>query len=542
MKFGPIPIQDCVGGIVAHSFTADGVTFKKGHKLTGPDIRKLALEGIREITVALPEPDDLEENEAAANIGTALFGKNMTLSDAATGRINLYADAHGLLVLDETTIHAINNLDERITLATLPHMETVRPGQMIATVKIIPFALPRTLVENAASIAKNKAPLKIWPFRKHAVGLIQTRYGGSPDKTHEKVAKRLSDRLKQYGSKVTLRVACAHQEDAIAKAIRGLMKNRCDLLIIFGASAISDRKDVVPMAIRTAGGNIERLGMPVDPGNLLLLADLDGTPVIGAPGCAKSPKLNGFDWVLERSLAGMKPKHADIALMGPGGLLKEIPSRPSPRHSGRGKTGKVIGKKVIALILAAGQSRRMGKTNKLLSKVKNKPMLMHVINSAHRSKAHSSLLITGHNKNEIKELSGNIKSIYNANFLTGMGSSIGAGVGALPDDATAALILLGDMPHVTPDIIDRLIEAYDPGKGDTICIPTCHGKRGNPVLFDRIHFDALLTLNGDQGAKKIIEENEDNVREVAIDDPAIFLDIDTEEALRKVINSPDKAG
>ena len=109
------------------------------------------------------------------------------------------------------------------------------------------------------------------------------------------------------------------------------MIDSSDALIAFGASAITDRRDVIPAAIEAIGGRIERFGMPVDPGNLLLLAERHGMPIIGAPGCARSPKENGFDWVLQRVLAGVPIHDADIRAMGVGGLLMEIASRPQPR-------------------------------------------------------------------------------------------------------------------------------------------------------------------------------------------------------------------
>ncbi len=104
------------------------------------------------------------------------------------------------------------------------------------------------------------------------------------------------------------------------------------MVIVFGASALCDFDDVIPAAIRAAGGEVLRAGMPVDPGNLLVLGRLGETPVIGAPGCARSPKENGFDWVLDRLIAGLDVTSDDIAGMGVGGLLMEIPTRPQPRE------------------------------------------------------------------------------------------------------------------------------------------------------------------------------------------------------------------
>src|SRR5262249_57563189 len=105
------------------------------------------------------------------------------------------------------------------------------------------------------------------------------------------------------------------------------------LVLIFGASAIPDRRDVIPAAIEAAGGNVEHFGMPVDPGNLMLIGSAAGRAVLGAPGCARSPKENGFDWILARLLCGLPVRRSDITGMGVGGLLMEIVTRPQPRES-----------------------------------------------------------------------------------------------------------------------------------------------------------------------------------------------------------------
>jgi molybdenum cofactor cytidylyltransferase len=122
-----------------------------------------------------------------------------------------------------------------------------------------------------------------------------------------------------------------HEAPSLAEALRRADLIGPDIVVVFGASAISDRRDVIPAAIEMAGGRIEHLGMPVDPGNLLLIAQMQGKPVLGAPGCARSPKENGFDWVLQRLLAGLTVGRAEIVALGVGGLLMEIKTRPQPR-------------------------------------------------------------------------------------------------------------------------------------------------------------------------------------------------------------------
>src|SRR5690606_13965369 len=148
----------------------------------------------------------------------------------------------------------------------------------------------------------------------------------------DKTARITQGRLARSGSSITREIRAAHDESAVAEAIRTLIADN-DMVIVFGASAVCDEDDVIPAAIRLAGGTVERIGMPVDPGNLLSLGRLGDKPVLGAPGCARSPKLNGFDWVLDRILADVEVTPKVLAGMGVGGLLMEIPTRPQLREA-----------------------------------------------------------------------------------------------------------------------------------------------------------------------------------------------------------------
>ena len=180
-------------------------------------------------------------------------------------------------------------------------------------------------------------------------------------------------RLAALGCTLVLETRCAHSIGELESHIRAALGHPIDLLLIHGASAILDRRDVIPAAIVAAGGRVDHFGMPVDPGNLLLLGHVGELAVLGLPGCARSPKVNGFDWVLERLVAGLPVGPAEIMRMGAGGLLAEIPSRPLPRAEAKPPAPQQKetppGPRIGALLLAAGQSRRMGGPNKLLEEI-----------------------------------------------------------------------------------------------------------------------------------------------------------------------------
>ena len=319
-------------------------------------------------------------------------------------------------------------------------------------------------------------------------------------------------------------------------SIKELLDLGAELVIVFGASAIADRRDVIPAAIERIGGAIEHFGMPVDPGNLLLIGKAGGVTVLGAPGCARSPVENGFDWVLMRLLAGLKVSRADLTGMGVGGLLMEIVTRPQPRVP----VGTDGNRNVAAVILAAGRSTRMGGPNKLLAELGSKTLVRIVTEQALASKASTVIVVTGHQATEVeKSLAGlKVKFVRNPDFPSGLASSVKAGIAAVPETADGAVVCLGDMPLIDAHLIDRLIEAFAPDRGNLIALPVSDSRRGNPVLWSRRFFGELMTLDGDIGARHLIAKHGEAVTEVPVEGHGAFLDIDTPEALAEARLAP----
>jgi molybdenum cofactor cytidylyltransferase len=531
MKFGAVAPKDALGSTAVHTIRQDGLVLKKGTLIGAAEVAALQAAGIKDIVVALLEPGDVSEDVAAADIARAVAGEGVHVDRAFTGRANLFAQTAGLLVVDKDAINRLNRIDEAITFATLPAFKPVVAGEMIATVKIIPFAVAGEARDAAVNGVTNPL-LRVAPYRVRKVGVVSTVLPGLAVKVIEKTLKITADRLAPAGAAIVAERRVPHERAALALALDEVLKAGAELVIVFGASAIADRRDVIPAALESIGGQIEHFGIPVDPGNLLMIGAAGVRPVLGAPGCARSPKENGFDWVLMRLLAGLPVSREDITGLGVGGLLMEIVTRPQPREEPTPEKGRAI----AAIVLGAGRSSRMGGPNKLLAEIAGRPLARIVVEEALASRARPVIVVTGHQRERIEAALGGLplKFVHNPRYADGLGTSLRAGIAALPAEVDGAIVCLGDMPQVDAALIDRLIGAIDPDKGALIAVPTIDGKRGNPVVWSRRFFPELMAVEGDVGARYLIGRYPEAVVEVPVTGSATFADIDTPEALRSV--------
>ncbi|HEV2628930.1 MAG TPA: molybdopterin-binding/glycosyltransferase family 2 protein [Pseudolabrys sp.] len=533
MKFGAVPVGEALGATAVHSIRQGDLVLKKGTLIRAEEIAALNAAGVKEIVVARLEPDDVSEDRAAADIAAAIGGDNVRLDRAFTGRCNLFAEKAGVLVVDRDAVDRLNRVDEAVTVATLAAYKPVVEGEMIATVKIIPFGVAGGARDKAMAEAVRVQPvIRVAPYTIKKVGIVSTLLPGLAAKVIDKTLRITETRIAPAGARIVMEKRVPHEQAALAGAIAQVRDAGAELVIVFGASAIADRRDVIPMAIETAGGEIEHFGMPVDPGNLMLVGRIAGQPVVGAPGCARSPKENGFDWILMRLLAGLPVTRADITGMGVGGLLMEIVTRPQPRAEPQPEKGK----RVAAVVLAAGRSTRMGAVNKLIAEIGGKPLVRIAAEQALASHASPVIVVTGHEKDKVAAaLAGlPVRLVHNPDYAEGLGSSLRTGIAAVPAEADGAIVCLGDMPQVDAPLIDKLIAAFDPEKGALVVTPTIDGRRGNPVVWSRRFFPDLMAVQGDIGARNLIGSYAEAVVEVPVAGEGALIDVDTPESLSAV--------
>jgi molybdopterin biosynthesis enzyme len=342
MKFEPVSLSEAKGEILGHNIAgADGRRLlRKGKPLTDEDLENLRALGRKSVYVARVEADDVDENTAARRIAEAICGPGLSTSGGSVGRVNLLANDMGLLRVDVERLARINEYNG-ITLATLMTHATVYVRQIVATVKIIPYAVPEAVVSAVEAIAIGGRPIvRVDALSHQPVGMILS---GSTSIRQRLISDfyPLRERIEKLGSSITRTdfVALDDEADeaALADMLKGQLASGIRLILFAGETAIMDAHDIVPRAVERAGGQVESVGAPVDPGNLLMLAYLDDVPVVGAPGCARSKKNNIVDWILPRLLAGDRLTRRDIIALGHGGLLQDVPERGMPRDSKGGE-------------------------------------------------------------------------------------------------------------------------------------------------------------------------------------------------------------
>ena len=532
MIFGEVRVGEALGCYLAHSLKTPAGKLRKGRKLTTAHVQQLIEGGFDHVTVAQLEACDVHEDQAAMSVATMLAGEGIRIGPASTGRVNLHALVDGVCDFDRELIDLANAVDEGITVATVMPSSAVGKGRLVATVKIIPYAVPEASVARVVAVFARR--IQVHPSVGHRAFFIQTQLPTIKESVLDKTSHVTRQRLLTHHAQMLGELRVPHTEEQLASAMVQGMHSGADWVLVAGASAIADRQDVIPAAITRLGGVIHHFGMPMDPGNLLLVGSIGATRIIGMPGCARSPRPNGLDKVLERLASGLPVDSHWISSLGVGGLLHEIVDRPEPRVTPSG------GLSVMALILAAGTSTRFGKDNKLLAQRHSRPVLSQVLEEVQHSAAGGALLVTGHDAGPIGELCDvqsnahemPVSQVHNPLYASGMASSLVRGVAELTArGADAALVCLGDMPDASRRVMDALIMAFRENPGKALYIPTFNGQRGNPVIIAASLFDSVLRLEGDVGARILARTFPDSVVEVPCEEPGVLLDIDTQDDL-----------
>lgn len=520
MRFGALPLADAEGAVVAHTHHLPGGVVRKGRPLDPEALGWLAAAGFTEVVAARLDPTDLDEDAAADQVARAVAGDGVRAAAARTGRANLHATAAGLAWIDEARVHAVNGVDPAVTLGTAWPWTPVSAGEMVATVKIIPYGVDRGVVERACAVG---SAVRVAPFAPRRVGVVATELPRMSERVLATTLAAQRRRVEALGCAIERVDRCAHEVGSTARAVDAQLQTGVELVLVVSASAIVDPGDVVPSAVRAIGGEVVHLGLPVDPGNLTLYGRRGAAVVLGVPGCARSPKRSGFDQLLERVVAGVPTGAVDLQRMGVGGLLSEISDRPSPRA----RRSEVP--RLGAVVLAAGFSSRMGE-NKLLADLDGRPLVTYAVDALLGAGIAPVVVVTA--SDAVARALGDRPVVHARNPAPeqGMSRSLAVGLAALDPAVDGFYVMLGDVPFVRPADVIALGRAFDPD-GAPICAPVHERRRGHPVLWAARFREALARLDGDVGARSVLDAHAEQVVWVPVDNPGVHLDVDTPEAL-----------
>ena len=497
MKFGTCPAQEGLGHILAHSVNTGGKKVKKGKILNKEDILLFQSSGVQEIMVARLEEGDLGENEAAELLGRKLttIEPSLFVSSPFTGRVNFYASQKGLLQFDTRKITEFNLVDEAITLATLPDLSKVEENQLVGTIKIIPYGVARSRVLEASGLLEG-----VVEFREVLIkqaDLIITTPFGEKDKLAKKAIAVTNARLKGLGISLEQVFIELHEARAVGES---LGKTSSPLVLVMTSTATSDANDTGPQALILAGGKVNRVGIPVDPGNLLFFGELGTQKIIGLPGCARSPALNGADWVLERIACGVELTPADFAAMGAGGLLKEIPTRSQPRD--RRRTGPLKPNvQVILFVDSKDQDIDAQIATIMASQVDGVSIVGNLAK-----------------ENTVRYPNSGMIRLVNIEGNLGRFHLVNEAMTSIPRKADAVLFIEGRNEEVTSRMINQLISAFSLDDGREICkFGGANAPLGPPILFGRRFFENLRALESGLRPNDLLMEGREYLFELELD-------------------------
>lgn len=319
-----IPTREAVGHVLCHDITRivpgefKGVAFTKGHVVRPEDVEALLDLGKANLYVWSLTPGMVHEDDAAWRLYRLCAGEHMRPQGPSEGKIDVIAEADGLLTVDVPRLRAVNALGE-LMVATRPTNTPVKAGDKLAGTRVIPLVVAEDKLKKAQAAAGAAPLLTLTPFQALRAGVITTGSEVFTGRIEDKFTPVLERKMAEYGSEVVEKRKLSDEPEPIARAIRELAGLGCQIVLVTGGMSV-DPDDRTPLAIKLSGAEIISYGAPVLPGAMFMLAYLDAVPVVGLPGCVMYARRTIFDLVLPRLAAGRRVDAAELAALGHGGL------------------------------------------------------------------------------------------------------------------------------------------------------------------------------------------------------------------------------
>lgn len=531
MKFGEFPVYDALGVELALPIKYRGKTLPKGHIITSEDVALLRAEGIKTVVGAVYSADDIHPETASEILMKAIAGDYIryTFPDE-DGYCEIYADNDGILIFDVDRMIRFNGHSENISLAIMAPYVTVYKGQFLGNLRLFGLALDADELNEGVGKITGIGPLiKISPYAFKKMAYIQTVL--DPDKIPKIDQNEINQRFIIYGYNLIFADICAHTSEGVEKSVRNAIDAGAEVVLVESPLAPLHRNDVVPKGFIESSADIDHMGWPMDSVLPMVFAHRKEVQLIGYS--ASDAKTPAFDRLMRFLATNSLPPIETFPVLGIASLsLERLVKQITPEQM---KHSVAVGistetEKTAVLILAAGTSRRMVGTNKLLEFIDGIPMIERAVQSALLSKAEYVAVVTGHNSRQLEKRleKYDVKIVRNPDYSSGVLGSIRIGLAVLPPDIMSAVVLPADMPAFAAEYIDMLIDAFD-AKADRkpVCVPTYKGVRHNPVLWPRDLFNVVKLVPEDSQWMPALIEHSDYIKELPLDDDLPITDINT---------------
>jgi len=324
-KLKKIPVKKAVGMVLFHDITQiipgkfKGPAFRRGHEICEEDIEKLQKIGKEYIYVYQPEEGEIHEEEASVRISRAAAGKNIELSETVEGKTTLKSLVKGKFEVRSELLYIVNSM-ENITIPCIPNHFKVEKGQKLSGIRVIPLIIEEEKIINIEALCKKKG--KIFDVKKYKtlkIGIITTGNEVYRGLVKDAFGPLLRDKFSYFGAEIKGQIFCPDRKKEIIKAIHLFTQQKVDLIALSGGMSV-DPDDLTPGAIRESGARVITYGVPVQPGNMFMLAYLGETALIGIPGASLYYKNTILDIVLPRLFAGDVLAKEDFVKLGEGGF------------------------------------------------------------------------------------------------------------------------------------------------------------------------------------------------------------------------------
>jgi molybdenum cofactor cytidylyltransferase len=315
-----------VGAVLARDMAVGHARWAKGRRLSADDLSALAAAGPgRPVTVLVPEPGDVHEDEAAVRLAMAAVGGDpaaagLALRGPAQSRVDLLAAAAGVVDIRIALLERLNRVDP-VEVFSVASGRIVAPGDLVASAKVAPNLVTGAALARAEAIAARGAPLiRVRPFRPTRVAVVVKETVSGADRARFEAS--IESRVAGLGATLTGIAHVADDPSAVATALADAVRGRGGARIVLTAGGAStDPGDAFFAALERLGGRVVRHGVPAHPGSMLWLARLGPAAVVGLPSCGAYSRATAADLLLPLLVAGYPASPATVARLGHGGVL-----------------------------------------------------------------------------------------------------------------------------------------------------------------------------------------------------------------------------